>query len=132
MPNYLFIIIFIISGFLVFLQNRLKYQSHFYENLSIKQLYSESIGIVNSILKQQKEISNYRFSNFKNHNDFNETLLDLKKKLKTNNPEAIEILNTYFKTSGNFEQLADNNKWIPEYNKLHQRFQLIYGVLINM
>jgi hypothetical protein len=129
MSNPLFIAIIIIGAILVFLQNRKKYSLHFYESLSIKQLYSELIGLINSIIELQINQSNYRFSGYENQTDFINSMNSLKKELKANNPASLIKLNRNFVFDGNFEQLARNNDWKAQYNKLYERFQLIFEAI---
>ncbi|MDG4714336.1 MULTISPECIES: hypothetical protein [Winogradskyella] len=129
MANPLFITIVIVAAILVYLQNRKKYQSHFYENLPTNQLYAELVGLINSILEYQNETSKFTFSGFEDHSDLLEKMANLKNELKAHNPNAVFELKEYFNINGNFKQLADLNNWKIEYNKLYERFFLIFETL---
>lgn len=126
MFNYVFIIIIIISGVLVFLEVSKKQKAHFYKNLSKEQLRFEIIGILNSILIRQQSNSNYTYSVFNTHEEFLTYINNIKDKLKQNDDSVLIDLYHDFLPTGNFKELSINNEWSDDYIKLAKYFDVIY------
>ncbi|WP_299123580.1 hypothetical protein [uncultured Winogradskyella sp.] len=116
---------------MVYKQGSKKYSISFYKNLSDQQLYSELIGLLNSILERQNEESDYLHSNFNNHEEFLTYINKIKSKLKSNNKTTLENLELDFLPTSTFQELSISNDWSKDYLKLSKRFDLIHQVLTN-